>query len=899
MIFIFLLFYLSATAQGFLHVEGKYIYNGEGEEVIIRGLGTGNWMLQEGYMMQTADLGGTQHAFRNRLIETIGEAKTDSFYNAWLQYHFTKTDVDSMRSWGFNAVRVAMHYKWFTPPIEEEPVEGEITWIRKGFDILDSLLGWCEDNQMYLILDLHGAPGGQGKDSNISDYDPSKPSLWESELNKAKTVALWRKLAERYANERWIGGYDLINETNWTFPEGNNSQLRDLYERITDTIRAVDSNHILFIEGNAFANDFSGLTPPWDDNMVYSFHKYWNYNTPNALDWVLSMRDTYNIPVWLGETGENSNTWFTNLVALCEQHHVGWSFWPVKKPGINNPLRVIVNDSYSRLLDFWRGEGPELTEDEAFQAVLQFAENHKIENCIFQKDVVDAMIRQPHTTATLPFKEHKIGERIYFADYDLGRVKYAYYDNDTANYHLNQDGEYTNWNQGWSYRNDGVDIEACSDETGHTNGYNVGWTEDGEWMQYTVTSDSAVAGQFNIRYASNQSGAKVHLEIDGIPVTKNISLPSTGGWQNWETIHINDVIIPQGTINFKFVINSGGVNLNYFSFMNPQMIDNAECKALMAFVDFPGDIVTLVVNKEITTALDEYTISDFNIESGNGKVYTINNIVTDPSNGRILKLSIDDFIGYEEDVLISYNGTSVMAGQDILKPFSRMVSVNYLPQIFNIPGKIEAEDFLINNGFQLENCQDTGGGQNTGYANPGDFVEFAINVEKENDFKVEYRVATPRSDAKLVFQVAKEDGFVNLDTITFDATGGWQNWETQSGKVTLPAGRYKIRLKTLHSEYNLNWFRLSVVSSVLDIGYETEISIYPNPAKNFLKLHLPFTQGEDVILQAYNNNGQLVKKWDEKCIHQLLIDISDLKSGFYLLLALADNKYGIGKFFVN
>ncbi len=140
---------------------------------------------------------------------------------------------------------------------------------------------------------------------------------------------------------------------------------------------------------------------------------------------------------------------------------------------------------------------------------------------------------------------------------------------------------------------------------------------------------------------------------------------------------------------------------------------------------------------------------------------------------------------------------------------------------------------------------------------------------------------------------------MNLDTITFDATGGWQNWETQSGKVTLPAGRYKIRLKTLHSEYNLNWFRLSVVSSVLDIGYETEISIYPNPAKNFLKLHLPFTQGEDVVLQAYNNNGQLVKKWDEKCIHQLLIDISDLKSGFYLLLALADNKYGIGKFFVN
>jgi endoglucanase len=87
-----------------LHTQGKYILDGNNDEVIIRGLGTGNWMLQEGYMMQTSDIGGTQHEFRAKLEETIGVAKTDSFYNAWLQYHFTKTDVDSMASWGYNTV---------------------------------------------------------------------------------------------------------------------------------------------------------------------------------------------------------------------------------------------------------------------------------------------------------------------------------------------------------------------------------------------------------------------------------------------------------------------------------------------------------------------------------------------------------------------------------------------------------------------------------------------------------------------------------------------------------------------------------------------------------------------------------------------------------------------------
>ena len=71
---------------------------------------------------------------------------------------------------------------------------------------------------MYVILDLHAAPGGQGMDQGISDYDPSKPSLWESEANRDKTVALWQRIAAYYAEEPWIAGYDLINETNWEMP---------------------------------------------------------------------------------------------------------------------------------------------------------------------------------------------------------------------------------------------------------------------------------------------------------------------------------------------------------------------------------------------------------------------------------------------------------------------------------------------------------------------------------------------------------------------------------------------------------------------------------------------------------------------------------------------------------
>ncbi|HNQ83157.1 MAG TPA: hypothetical protein PKM34_05905, partial [Bacteroidales bacterium] len=120
-------------AQGYLHTSGKYIHDGDGNELILRGIGTGNWLLNEGYMMKTADFAGTHTQFRTLLTETIGEENTEIYYQHWLDNHFTRHDVDSMKNWGFNSVRVAMHYKWFTLPIEQEPVTGQDTWFEEGF----------------------------------------------------------------------------------------------------------------------------------------------------------------------------------------------------------------------------------------------------------------------------------------------------------------------------------------------------------------------------------------------------------------------------------------------------------------------------------------------------------------------------------------------------------------------------------------------------------------------------------------------------------------------------------------------------------------------------------------------------------------------------------------------
>src|SRR5687768_3395112 len=136
-------------AQGFLKADGKRIVNEKGQNVLLRGVGLGGWMLQEGYMLQVHGP-GMQHMIKNRIAELVGEAKTKAFYDAWLANHTRKIDIDSMKAWGFNSVRLPMHYNLYTLPVEQEPKAGQNTWLEKGFRMTDSLLAWCKANKMYL-----------------------------------------------------------------------------------------------------------------------------------------------------------------------------------------------------------------------------------------------------------------------------------------------------------------------------------------------------------------------------------------------------------------------------------------------------------------------------------------------------------------------------------------------------------------------------------------------------------------------------------------------------------------------------------------------------------------------------------------------------------------------------
>ena len=871
---------VSLNAQG-LRTLGKKIINSSSKEVLLKGVGLGGWMLQEGYMMNSSGAADAQYEFIEKLTNLIGADETAEFYTNWRKNFVTKQDVDTIAKLGYNSIRLPMHYNLFTLPIESEAVAGENTWLTTGFEMVDELLNWCEINEIYLILDLHAAPGGQGKDVAISDYDVSKPSLWESELNKSKTVALWGKLAERYKDKEWIGGYDLLNEVNW--PLGTNV-LRDLYVRITNEIRAVDSNHILFIEGNGFANDFSGLTPPWDSNMVYSPHKYWTYNDTASMQWVLDIREQHNVPLWLGESGENSNAWFTEAINLFEDNNIGWAWWPWKRiETITCPYSINSNSNYEAIIKYWKGEGSMPSVADAVQGLSQLTTDLLIDNNVYYRDVVDAVLRQPQDETHIPYADHQIPGVVYLSDYDLGTNGIAYYDVNYANYSLS--GEpYEAWNSGWAYRNDGADIQTNSDNT-NSNGYHIGYTKDKEWLKYTVEVIETGFYNINFRYATTQSGGKVKLFINDLDIVGNVNLGNTGGWSNFVNQYIENIYLEAGKHVLKVEI-EGSSEFNMSSIEFLKSTDGIpDFEVLSASTNGDEKSIKIVLNHPINQT--DLANSLFEIKVNNNS-RAIGSVEIDASTARSVTIKLEDYLFYQDEIKVSYNGTIITSiYNSLLNTFASLVVDNNLITRLLIPGKIQAEDFTNQVGLQTENTTDTGAGQNIGYTDAGDYAEYLIYISDSGNYNLNTRTAAQSNAGKIEFELINNQGTQSLSIIDLPITGGWQSWQTTSTQTVLNTGIYTLKMKVLKSGFNLNWFDFEFVSSLSVANLKNNtISIYPNPVSDQFQIDLN-NQQKILNLKILDVNGRIVKRIKSN-LSSNIYELSNLKAGIYFLLLETD-----------
>lgn len=584
-LFITVLSIFSANASdNFVRVSGTKLMARDGQRLMIRGTNCGNWMVREPYMMNTSGNLDRQFKFDKMIADVCGEEKVEEFDRLWMDNNFCEEDMIFLSEQGFNTLRVPMHYKYFTLPVEKEPVAGEQTWLQEGFDRIDSMCEWAERHNILLILDMHACPGGQSS-GDICDYDSSKPSLWESEANRTKLAALWRKIAERYKDQKCVAAYDLINETNWTLANSN-KLLWDTFKSIIKAIREVDANHIVILEGNSYSNDYNGFpSTKMDAKMVLQFHRYGVYNTKSQVQYMADMASKYNCPVYIGEFGENSNSWTADCVCLYEEamQFAGWTCWPMKKSNINTILQVKRVSGYDNIISQWQ-KGNRPTATSLWNACKAWAEAQHISRCTVRTDYIDALLRRPFNNECIPFTVCQTGDYVYAAHYDMGSQGIAYWDSDDASYQYSGE-DYTSWQKGWVYRNDGVDVYSSPNDTRNC-GYYVGETKDGEWLQYTIENpDEPATWQLQLRYAINSGTSTVRITVNDRPVTASTKLSSTGGYTTWSTKTFTGVVLPKGTLRVRLYIEKGGLNINWLRISNKKKATEQELETLKPDTD--------------------------------------------------------------------------------------------------------------------------------------------------------------------------------------------------------------------------------------------------------------------------------------------------------------------------
>ncbi len=312
-----------------LHAAGNRVVNEAGETVLLRGVNLGGWLVKEGYILHLpGEALDAPSEIDRAILDLAGPAVGRQLLAEWREQWITSADLAEIRALGFNSVRLPLHHAFLWDQARRAPRQ-------EGFAFLDRVVIWCAQHRLWLFLDLHCAAGGQNA-GNISDSD-GVARLFTDAANRDATVALWEAIATRYRGRAELGGYDLLNEPVWQ----NGAEVNALQERIARAVRRADARHLIVMEGNHWASDFSIFGAPIEGNLMYSFHKYWNATDEASIAAYLEYQRTWNVPLWLGETGENNNAWYSATLDLVRRKQIGWCFWPWKKVWTDNcPLSV-------------------------------------------------------------------------------------------------------------------------------------------------------------------------------------------------------------------------------------------------------------------------------------------------------------------------------------------------------------------------------------------------------------------------------------------------------------------------------------------------------------------------------------------------------------------------------
>ncbi|EMD35775.1 glycoside hydrolase family 5 protein [Gelatoporia subvermispora B] len=358
--------------SSFLKVDGTKIVDGDGNEVILRGAGLGGWMTMENFI---TGYPGCEFQIREALAEVLGKEKSEFFFDKFLEHFFAEPDAAFFKSLSLNCIRIAIGYRHFEDDMNPRVLKPSC------FKHLDRVVAACAKHGIYTILDMHTAPGGQNGGWH-SDHGTHIASFWMHKDFQDRLVWLWREVADHYKDEKWIAGYNPMNEP----ADPEHSGLVSYYDRVHAAISSVDTNHILFLDGNTYATDFSGFPEDaatrWP-GAAYAIHDYSVYGFPKTPEpyarteeQLRRMRRSYEkkrewmdqrgLCVWNGEWGpvyarkeyEGDETDETNerrynvlndQLELYHRDRLSWSIWLYKDIGFQGMVYVSKETPYMKL----------------------------------------------------------------------------------------------------------------------------------------------------------------------------------------------------------------------------------------------------------------------------------------------------------------------------------------------------------------------------------------------------------------------------------------------------------------------------------------------------------------------------------------------------------------------
>ncbi|MBA2744974.1 MAG: carbohydrate-binding protein [Flavisolibacter sp.] len=397
----------------------------------------------------------------------------------------------------------------------------------------------------------------------------------------------------------------------------------------------------------------------------------------------------------------------------------------------------------------------------------------------------------------------------------------------------------------------GIQTEGTNDIGG---GLNLGWQDNNDWMDYAV--DVAFSGTFtvNFRVASYFSGAQFQLrKADGTVLT-TVTVPNTGGFQNWQTVSV-PVSLTAGPQTLRIVTTNanGGWNFNWWEVVGtasappppPPPPSSSPTSSLKIEAEHYSNMsgIQTEPTSDVGGGLnvgwqDNNDWMDFSVNISTAGTYTVNFRVASyfggaqfqvrKSDGTVLTtVTVPNTGSFQTWQTISAQIT-LPAGQQTLRLFTTNANGGWNINWWEIVGtttteptpapapppstatsiKIEAELYSNMSGIQTETTSDIGGGLNVGWQDNNDWMDYAVNISAAGTYTVNFRVSSYFGGAQ--FQLRKSDGTV-LTTVTVPNTGGFQTWQTVSAQATLVAGLQTLRIFTSNANggWNINWWEIA------------------------------------------------------------------------------------------